>query len=600
MNLEKSFLLQFMIGGCSAPDVDYSISVSSNAPNPRFEGAGLTFVDGIAKVPSPGLYNIQCYADGYIAQQTDIRISVEQPHKSFYFELSEVVPDIDYSISLSANAPNPRFEGAGLTFVNGVAEPESPGTYTVMCYADGYVAQQTNVSVSEEQPQTSFHFELELEQNIPEDVPLDPEDFEKSTNVSKVVVDELPDVTNVYYEGLDGPGQAYLESLATPTSPVVRWSMGNKYHPGVQAWNPGYTVRYKKSDYDNKLATIGRTALKAEILEGIKKSMKETLFENTNNIGAFNEKKNAIYKPIDIERLKDPALYWQNYQGVIHNLDPYYANFGVDISTSVLTRDQIYSYITAMMINQLYPNWDSFADFVGITIDTDVMNEFGTYGLYEMIMQLEMEMVITPDSVVLDETYNNDVVLPIISELTNMEEIDRYEGTAYVFSAKKIEDKSDFQTISSLDDLKTWVNNVFTPEDPAEVLLLGPEFYSTISTDLSEGRKPKIDGLNVENVILQPTGKELQWVVEMQPPEKGQIAGERMYVGHFDNQGLSITPVEIEIEEIMDWDDDYMEEDLYINFYANYVVSQWNSYINGDFAIERRKAFMYNDPNLSN
>ena len=490
------------------------------------------------------------------------------------------VPEIKYSITLTSNVPNAEFTGLGLNFVNGVAEPELPGTYSVECYADGYVAQQTNVSVSEEQPQTSFHFELE--QSIPEDTPLDPEDFEKSTNVSQTVVDELPDVSNVYYEDLDGPGQDYLESLATPTSPVIRWSLG-RLRPGISSWNNRYTVRYEKSDYNNKLATIGRTALKNEILEKIKINMKHHLFENHNSIGAFNEYKKTIWKPIDVERLKDPALHWQNYQSVMKDLDPYYANFGIDISTSVLTRDQIYSYISAIMINRLFSNWITFADLVGITTDTE-------FAFDDMIMELEMDRVFTSLTFRFDRTYNNDVVLPIISELQHLKEIDGYEQTAYVFSAKRIEDSSDFQTISSLDDLKTWVNSVFTPEDPAEVLLLGPEFYSTISTDLSEGRKPKIDGLNVENVILQPTGKSLQWVIEKQPPEKGQIAGERIYVGHFDNQGISITPVEIEIEE----------SDLYIDIYANYVVSQWNSYITGDFATERRKTFMYNDPNLSN
>ena len=590
MDRMKKILLYEMIGGRAGsgpdpvPEIKYSITLTSNVPNAVFESNGLTFVNGVAEPELPGTYSVECYADGYVAQQANISVSEEQPQTSFHFELEEIQPEIEYSITVSSNVPNAVFESNGPTFVNGVAEVNNPGTYTIQCSAPGYITQQLIVVLSEQEPQKSVHFELE--ESVPEDTPLAPEDFEKSTNVAQTVVDELPDVSNVYYEDLDGPGQDYLESLATPTSPVVRWSMG-RLRPGISSWNNGYTLRYEKADYNNKLATIGRTALKNEILENIKIKMKDTLYTRYNCIGAFDEYRKTIWKPIDVERLKDPALNWQNYQSAIPDLDPYYANFGIDISTSVLTRDQIYSYISAIIINQLFPDWITFVDLVGITTDTE-------FAFDDMIMELEMEGVFDPyrfgSNFDFDETYNNDVVLPIISELQYMEEIDGYEQTAYVFSAKRIEDTTDFQTISSLDDLKTWVNSVFTPEDPAEVLLLGPEFYSTISTDLSEGRKPKIDGLNVENVILQPTGKSLQWVIAKQPPEKGQIAGERIYVGHFDNQGISITPVEIEIEE----------SDRYIDIYANYVVSQWNSYTSGDFAIDRRKTFMYNDPNLSN
>lgn len=691
MDRLKRILFYEMIGGGTGsgsdpdPETKYSITLTSNVPNAVFTGLGLNFVNGVAEVDNPGTYTVQCSASGYITQQAIVVLSEEEPQKSVHFELEEIQPEIEYSITVSSNVANAVFESNGLTFDNGVAEVDNPGTYTIQCSAPGYITQQATVVLSEQEPQKSVYFELEAEKLepylepayqaqevnvgayyestaftahnftkpfsykiigvLPEGIsldsqtgvlsgtssevfsgiikilafdddnsetaeaevflevkpvsnaPLGPEDF-GNTSITGEIVDQIKAAghQHIYHEELGGVGSAYIQSKSTELVPVVSWRNGNKYVEGVQAWDPSPTVTIEKSEYNNLLQTVGRDEVKKQVISKMKEAVRNNLFERTNCILAFNDKRHTEYKPIDINRLKNPALGWHNYQSNVYNLDYYYPGYGIDISTSVLTSDEIYNYITAMVINNLYPDWSGFEDFVGITVDYGAEGVMG-YGISDMLLQLEIDGILTSDSIVFDEEYNNNIVLPIVEDLTSMREVDRIINTNYLFSSKISNERAIFQTVDSLSTLKTWVNNIFDEANPADIILLGPKFYSSFTGDSTLGAKPKIEGLNVRNVLVQPTGEELDWIIEGQTPEEGQIPGERIYVGDNKNSGAILTPETIDISEgyEYDYDEETFEEieREVVEFYCNYVVSQWNNYNHGDISIDRRKNFMY-------
>lgn len=612
MDKLKRILFYEMIGGGTGsgsdpdPETKYSITLTSNIPNAVFTGSGLNFVNGVAEVDNPGAYTVQCSAPGYITQQSTVILSEQEPQKSFHFELEaqKLEPYLEPAYQAQEMNIGTYYESTAFTAHNftkpfrykfiGVL-PEGVSLDTQTGVLSGYPSEVFSGTIKilafDDNNSETAEADIFLEVKTISNAPLGPEDFE-NTSIAGEIVDQIKAAghQHIYYEELGGAGSAYIQSKSTELVPVVSWSIGNKPVEGVQTWDSSPTVKIEKSEYNNLLQTVGRDEVKKRIISKMKESVRNNLFEKSNCILAFNDKRDEEYKPIDVIRLKNPALGWQNYQSNRYNLENHYPDYGIDISTSVLTPDEIYNFITAMVFNNLYPYWSSFENIAGITINYDAYTELG-YGIAEMISQFETLGIF--DSIIFDEEYNNNVVLPMVRGLTTMQEIDKVINTNYLFSSKISGERARFQTVDSLSTLKNWVNNIFDETNPADIILLGPKFYSSFTGDGTLGAKPKIEGLNVRNVLVQPTGKEVDWIIKEQTPEEGQIPGERIYVGDNKNSGAIITPETIDISEGYEFNEETFEEIEVVKFYCNYVVSQWNNYNHGDISIDRRKNFMY-------